>query len=516
MIVLAIMLSAVSIVANSARPYRVSNSKNDAIAFSVPFQQFYITDKVFNIAFTLESGNPDQIRFVPSADALAGGLNAQTEWTELNIESQSSISVERPYGIKAGMYECSLIMRSSDAPDDSVAMPFVLSVLQIEFDINRSLISCGDEATVRVEIRDIEGNPNSIKLLVNGIDKNVLCETPWQPFNVEEPYLDIDLSGVPQGTTIVSDDEKWVQIGLADSTTRDTTTTMTYVPIYQQNDSIVVDSTQIIRTIKAGDVLSEETITEDVIKYVVGADTFLIMPEDSVYDALIIDTETYTVTVYAENDTTIYKIDTIALAGDIIGYDTIASQNSFGGWQAHRFTQIGRGMGEQYIGTKFNGCMVFVDNSGRIANSPVFVTYQWYKDGELIEGATNQYYFEKDESGNMKPLNGTFSVTATTAEGNVSTLCPVSLYASSNAPIRRSSIIYPNPTDKGQSATLHIFYRQEELEEAVLRVYDLLGNLAYIMVGLGEYNALPILPTNEYIVLIETPDYTETVKFIVK
>ena len=245
-------------------------------------------------------------------------------------------------------------------------------------------------------------------------------------------------------------------------------------------------------------------------------------------DSLVYNEDSTVVdTIFHLGDTiaTELKFDTTFVGGDSLFLETVVIDSTKWTWQrtedamawaAHNFIQVGRGMDSDYMKTKFDNCLIFVDNSGRKDGSYTFTSYQWYKDGELLNGATSQYYYETDEAGNLIPLNGSYNVVVTTSEGLVKTLCPLTFYAAQSAPFDRSTIIYPNPVNEGQQPVLHAFYSEEVLEESVLRVYDLQGRLAYIQVGLNEYNTLPSLPANMYVVRVETPQQTETIKFIVK
>lgn len=92
------------------------------------------------------------------------------------------------------------------------------------------------------------------------------------------------------------------------------------------------------------------------------------------------------------------------------------------------------------IVTKF-GSVVLVDNSSNRYNG-----YQWFKDGNAITGATQQYY--KDPNG----LNGTYHVRLTTTTGQVVNTCSKSLAIKKT---ESSSIsVYPNPVQTGVPFTV--------------------------------------------------------------
>lgn len=70
-----------------------------------------------------------------------------------------------------------------------------------------------------------------------------------------------------------------------------------------------------------------------------------------------------------------------------------------------------------YVHRKGND-VVFVDNSGNNEESGLtFVTYQWYRNGEPIEGGTGQYYYEDNG------LDGFYYVVMTVSDGTVYHSC---------------------------------------------------------------------------------------------
>lgn len=76
-----------------------------------------------------------------------------------------------------------------------------------------------------------------------------------------------------------------------------------------------------------------------------------------------------------------------------------------------------------YLHTKWND-VIFVDNNDKNGQPEAesdlsFTAFQWYKDGELVSGATESYYHE---SGG---LNGVYHAVVTTAAGETMRLCAV-------------------------------------------------------------------------------------------
>lgn len=76
-----------------------------------------------------------------------------------------------------------------------------------------------------------------------------------------------------------------------------------------------------------------------------------------------------------------------------------------------------------------------------------FASYQWYKDGNAISGATFGYYYEET-------LSGKYTVKITTTDGKEFMSCPVKLVT---AKAQKQSVkVYPNPAKKGEVITIEI------------------------------------------------------------
>ncbi len=76
-----------------------------------------------------------------------------------------------------------------------------------------------------------------------------------------------------------------------------------------------------------------------------------------------------------------------------------------------------------------------------------FASYQWYKDGNAISGATLGHYYEAT-------LSGKYTVKITTTDGKEFMSCPVKLVT---AKAQKQSVkVYPNPAKKGETLTIEI------------------------------------------------------------
>ena len=154
--------------------------------------------------------------------------------------------------------------------------------------------------------------------------------------------------------------------------------------------------------------------------------------------------------------------------------------------------------------------VVVVNNNPANNGGYKFSTYQWYKNGEMIEGATGQYY--QEEGG----LEGFYSVEldgVRTSDGAHVHFVTCEKYFSANASIR----VYPVPANTTQEVTIELNMSEEELEGAILDIYDVRGAHVKSMSNLtpitkvgnfgaqGTYFGRIITGTNEI----------KTVKFII-
>jgi len=132
-----------------------------------------------------------------------------------------------------------------------------------------------------------------------------------------------------------------------------------------------------------------------------------------------------------------------------------------------------------YIIPKYDD-VVLCDNS---SNS--FSSYQWYKNGTAISGATGQYY--NDPNG----LVGTYSLKVKTVTGQDLQTCSKVL----NIPKAKkvSVSVYPNPMKTNQESTVKISgMSDEEMQGAVMSVYNVQGVQVYITRKVEQINSLTL------------------------
>jgi|GEM_PF-986210 len=135
--------------------------------------------------------------------------------------------------------------------------------------------------------------------------------------------------------------------------------------------------------------------------------------------------------------------------------------------------------------TKFNDIVLFNNSSNE------YVSYQWYRNGVAIEGATKQFYCE--EGG----LNGEYSVEVTNNNGDVFKTCSKSVVSPKT---KTASIsVYPNPATADESFTVKITgLTEKDLDGAQMNLYDTNGRTIKTVTEINHTNRIQ-LPAGVYI-----------------
>ncbi len=165
---------------------------------------------------------------------------------------------------------------------------------------------------------------------------------------------------------------------------------------------------------------------------------------------------------------------------------------------------VEKDLGYPVIVDKFGYTLFCNNNIGKVK----FATYQWYKNGVAIPGATKEYY----EGAKGEKLNGCYyvEVTSTTGREYVSeTYC---------VDKGRELKIYPNPVAPDNILTIDYPFTEDEKKNLRVEIYDAMG----IMVGNFVPTMYPIqlevnLPVGHYFVLIyESDERMLDTRFIVR
>ena len=159
-------------------------------------------------------------------------------------------------------------------------------------------------------------------------------------------------------------------------------------------------------------------------------------------------------------------------------------------------------LSKNYIVKKFDDVILCDNSSNR------FTTYQWYKNGQPIPGATSQFYNE------TSGLNGLYSLQVGTKEGAILRTCEQEIHSTKfkNATIST----YPNPARSFEPFTVKITdLSDQDLKGAVMKIYNIQGSLFQTLTEVRQVNLVK-LPFGEYIGTVITSDQKRfTYKIIV-
>ncbi|MBO4530291.1 MAG: InlB B-repeat-containing protein [Paludibacteraceae bacterium] len=136
-----------------------------------------------------------------------------------------------------------------------------------------------------------------------------------------------------------------------------------------------------------------------------------------------------------------------------------------------------------------------------------FESYQWYKNGEKIKGATKQFYCE------LGGLDGFYSVIVKTKDGKKKHICGIQCdYVLPPFTL----IAYPNPAKANEQFTLEVKgLTEEQLKDAKISIFSVSGRVALTESDV-EYKNLVSLPHGEYIALVTFEGKSAFCKIIVQ
>ncbi len=163
----------------------------------------------------------------------------------------------------------------------------------------------------------------------------------------------------------------------------------------------------------------------------------------------------------------------------------------------------------EIILTKFDD-VVFVDN-----HELKYVGYQWYKDGQIIDGATNQFY--NDLEGVFK--GKTYYAVLNTANGEVVKTCPIQFEKNTASTSKKSDVYvktYPNPAKSLNPINIQLI-GDENLQtiDTEIYIYNNLGVLVEKISNANSINTI-LLPEGQYNGVYLLGNKKLTFKLIVK
>jgi hypothetical protein len=148
-----------------------------------------------------------------------------------------------------------------------------------------------------------------------------------------------------------------------------------------------------------------------------------------------------------------------------------------------------------YLVKKFND-VVLVDNS-----TNRFTSYQWYKNGIILNGARDQFYND------LQGLSGTYHAVVTTIAGQTLEICPAT-YTAATIKAKVALKSYPNPVATGNTINIEIEgLSEEQLKGAELSVFSNRGEKILNSVKVETLNTIPSGNTaGVYFVRLATAD----------
>ncbi|MCQ2189916.1 MAG: hypothetical protein MJZ00_08430 [Paludibacteraceae bacterium] len=165
---------------------------------------------------------------------------------------------------------------------------------------------------------------------------------------------------------------------------------------------------------------------------------------------------------------------------------------------------VEKDLGYPVIVDKFGYTLFCNNNIGNVK----FATYQWYKDGIAIPGATKEYY--EEAKGNK--LNGCYQVEVTSDTGRE--------YASEIYCVDkgRELKLYPNPISPNESLTIDYPFTDEEKKHLLVEIYDANGIMINDIVPSSYpiHLEAPSIPGHYFILILESNERMLDARFIVR
>lgn len=124
------------------------------------------------------------------------------------------------------------------------------------------------------------------------------------------------------------------------------------------------------------------------------------------------------------------------------------------------------------VSQKWNNVLT-VNNNSETNGGHNFVSYKWFKNGELV--GTKQYYSAGKKATDLLDPNAEYVVEVTTDKGEVMESC------ATKPTIRRTSsfVVYPSPAATNESISVYADLVDENIQSGKLYIYSLSGTLVY-------------------------------------
>ena len=161
---------------------------------------------------------------------------------------------------------------------------------------------------------------------------------------------------------------------------------------------------------------------------------------------------------------------------------------------------------------KFNNVLL-VNNNPQTNGGYEFVSYQWFKNGQLI--GTGQYYSAGNDLNSTLDPNAEYSVKMTTKDGKVLQTCGAKITFTNSLQAK----LYPNPIETGKMITIEADFPEKDLKDMQISLFSVTGQLIKTVKSSSVKTEIQLPPTTEgnmYLVLLEGATIKKSFKVIVK
>jgi hypothetical protein len=161
---------------------------------------------------------------------------------------------------------------------------------------------------------------------------------------------------------------------------------------------------------------------------------------------------------------------------------------------------------------KFNNVLL-VNNNPQTNGGYEFVSYQWFKNGQLV--GTDQYYSAGNDANSILDTSAIYSVKMTTKDGKVLQTCGSTIILQNSLQAK----LYPNPIEAGKVITIEADFPEEELQNMQITLFSVSGKLIKTVQSSTvktEIQLPEITESNMYLVVLESGNIKKSFKVIVK
>lgn len=151
-----------------------------------------------------------------------------------------------------------------------------------------------------------------------------------------------------------------------------------------------------------------------------------------------------------------------------------------------------------------------VNNNSATNGGYKFVSYKWYKNGQLV--STKQYYSAGKNKEDVLDVTAQYYVEVTTTTGETFRTCASSVTLKSIG-----MKVYPSPVSGGETITVELTMDEEMINKATIEIYDVNGNKFIKRKAEGTHTTINSPnATGVFIVNVKSGNFSEQQKIIIK